>query len=554
MRLILLIGLLLQTICLTAQLSDFTTITRHKYTYELNPLRITVDSNGVNVLEQNFEEHRHTIYRYDLSGQVQFKVGWYDVLNNPQIQFRDGNIYMLGYPVDCDVVLGLTFYHVNNTTGQTTWTHSPGFSSAPSFVPYHFIPASGGNWWIWSAFRSPRRINGTTGAYMDSLTVLRPAIDNYVLLPNGHTLTYGENGLQVYNGDFELLASALTDQEIREVALLDGQIAAYGAGALWLMDQDLTNIEVTDVSTTIGTGRVQMAVRDDHIFLGLFESNNARWYEFNQNLNLVQAGFFPDQANLRPLGFAIQNEHWLIGGSNLGYLQVLKSQSIPYPAYQHQLDIELTEVVLPDSIRAAIGPWSTVYRADSIQLTVRNNSLHTINRFRLNSTHSFDSFWCVYYYEQQRYITNTPIEPGTERTIVWPIIEWTNLPFTPPTPVLTAQMLFFWVDMPQDSLDAQRYNNLIVGTFPVGTPVSTNTLIAPKNVQITPNPAFDAATITCEESTWSLTVFDELGRTIHTATPATDTYRLERHGLPVGVYTIRIQAGERAGVYRIVWQ
>jgi Secretion system C-terminal sorting domain len=546
------IALLLCARSLHGQVAEFTTAIPGQYATSVGDQQIITDASGIYVWTDNY----YSLRRYDLNGHYEYERGWEQRAQaKPQAKHVDNRIYYLVEEQYCDVGAPLSFYCMDSA-GNNLWTYQRDRYDMPNQTNYRFIPATNQNWWVWRTGEKPMLIDGTNGQLLDSLDVNRPSITNYVSLPFGQTLTYGDSGLLRYDEAFTLTGTALAGQPIEEVKILDDKIVAYGASQLWLLHTDLTIIEAIDVSPIVGaTGRIQLATRGERIFLMRFSLDNTRWYEYDLNLTLLQSDVLPDQDNLQPTGFALTANQWLIGGANHGYISVLKSVPGLYPFYQHNMDIELLRINIPDSIqRVGYHLGLQKYRATNVEFVLKNNSPTAIEACRIGTEQNlYFPDWCFGSEDQVRTITLPTLMPGDSMTYTWPVIEFSSTPSEWPLQSGEPRTMIFFADLPNDSLDASSSNSIIVTNFPVST-VSTRPNLVLENIQIAPNPAIDAVTITCNAPNWSLAVYDELGRTVHTATPDTDNYRLARHGLPAGVYAIRIQAGERAGVYRIVWQ
>jgi Secretion system C-terminal sorting domain len=529
-----------------AQISTFTTATPIFKRALPESMRIHTDESGISVYTQ--QNYTAGYYRYDLTGHQKFSSLWEIFDQNDklvQINRQGDQTYTLFNEASCDIgSLGL--FRSLDSVGLPRWMYSTDVQPCESA---YFVPATHQNWWYWCDGQQPQLISDSTGLPIGSLPALRPGIVNYLPMPDGQTLTYGPSGLLRYNGEFEQTGSVLDSIDISDMIIWNDQILAYGAGKLWLIDLSLSIVAEADMSSQLGIGQVQLTAEGNRIFVARMDAPLARWYELGPSLQVLHEGAFPDQSTFQPLAFSLLDNHWLVAGNNPNQVIALKSVAAPYPEYQHQMDIALENIAFPDSFQVlfVVNTWgNTTYQANNVQFTVRNNSPIAIDYFRLNWYKAL-SWPICYSSNENNFDFNVFIAPDDTAVVTLPSISWSY--FYAPNNLPPFEFRA-WVDLPQDSLDAVPTNNELLVSIPVF--VSTDDIIAPSAVRMWPNPATDEVNIEVAEPLFDIQLFDPLGRMVHEAYTKSGTYRWQRDGLPVGVYSVRIQAGQRTGVYRLV--
>jgi Secretion system C-terminal sorting domain len=554
----LLFYLLFLSTSIHAQWTDFTDLQPSKYSNN-DPnadreVRLMADDLGLTVLRA--VQGGFMMLRYEPSGQLET---FYNLGNGSRLgQFQQvGTSYFMStFENDCDVPLG-KFFRCIDSTGNLLWQHH--FEIAGEWDPYHFIPATTGNWWLWQGNQFPQLIDGISGTLVDTLSVTRPAIRNYLILSDGQVVAYSDDGLLRYNGDFELTGTALSGQGVEELYQSGDRLLAYGAGRLYLLNDALEVLAEANISQLTGAGRIQLAMRGDHVFVSRFMANSAKWIEFDQSLQLVTQANYPDQAALQPQGFTLFNDRWLIAGTNQTYMNVVKSVAAPYPGYQHNMDVELRSVVATDSMEveltyAPFNDWVAVqFKADSVWATVKNNSPIAIDRFRLSwYTNIIPVWWCDTGFENSMFYEQ-PLAPSDSVTV---LVE--NVGYTYSTTVSQLTNVFpqvtipFFVDMPQDSIDINKSNGYLAALLQVETVVPATVAFEPNEVSIYPNPIKEVLFIEVQNKVFDVEIYDKLGRLVHRAVAKNGQYRWDRGHTPAGMYWVRVVAGPQAGVYKLL--
>jgi Secretion system C-terminal sorting domain len=535
-----------------AQFTNFTKVLRSHHQTSISAGQVVPDAQGVTMLVNNDE--RQVVYRFNPTGEVEFVYQWNGFTTAAQLQRKGSNTYIMSSDVDCDVLLG-SFFRCVDSTGTVLWAYQPESDMLPEKL--HFIPCGNQHWWVWNETTQPRLIDDATGLAVDTLPVLRPAIRDYRVLPDDQTLAYTESGLLRYNADFELTGTALSGRNVEALCQSGDHLLAYGEGRLWLLSSALDVLAETNIAPLIGYGTIQLSVQGDQLFVSRIGDAPTRWFEFDLSLNVVAQGDYPDQGALDPIGFARYGDHWLVAGTNLDYLPVLKCVEAPYPGYQHQMDVAIETITATDSVQVGLdyAPSSYVavtFRIDSLLVTVKNNSPVPIDKFRITQSQGGWFMFCNTNGEIS-YTFNETLAAGATATVLIEDIGWSKSGLISElNNLLLPKPLFLFSDLPQDSLDINAANNLKGITVPVEAVVGTQTQFAPDALQIWPNPAHETLMVTVPNTEFDVEIYDGMGRLVANAAGQSGTYQWQCADLPAGMYQVRVRAGERVGVVKVV--
>lgn len=123
-----------------------------------------------------------------------------------------------------------------------------------------------------------------------------------------------------------------------------------------------------------------------------------------------------------------------------------------------------------------------------------------------------------------------------------PTYAYSELPTTPAPPCFsTGTWVNLTVNCPLTNLTGACDN----------TPTGLLSAAGGTRFSMMPNPARDRVSITLPEGNFQLEVFTALGGLVHSRTVPSTSTELDLHGMPRGIYMVRVSVGARSSLHRL---
>ncbi len=492
-------------------------------------------------------------YQFDSTGTNKHVAQW-DYLTQ-EISFQpaiygDGILsYSLGY--DCDYIPP-TFLRKWNLEAEIVWEHQLEPSENISFMP-----KNDSMFWLFIPKDNKVELRSyLTGEVLSDTIIVQTNFDRYIELATGKVLTYGKNGLVLYNRSLSEKLVVLPGKIIQDVDTLTNGNTVVLSDSLYLLGQDLQVLGREQLpSLASGDNWSGIETEGNQMYLVRSSSTSPAWIECDSNLQVVQTNEIPDASLFQVIKFAVRDSTLYLGGDHTS-AKAIKILPLAPPTYRHFTDVALISLTSVDSIqyeKTSSSSYSMTW--SNVEVVIRNTGETYIDRVALSSIFSVFVYICPIVSSYFGTFTGLDLAPGTSTTVVIDELAWSGIGFSPFPPLTaTVQMCAM---LPQDSIDTNFPNNCVVGQAPVKVLVSTETPeIRP--VRAYPNPATETFVIELPQNVAlpvHVTIFGPTGQQIAMLGASEHQIRLERGQLPAGLYCARLQTEKGAsGVVKWIWE
>ncbi|KGE89806.1 MAG: T9SS type A sorting domain-containing protein [Phaeodactylibacter xiamenensis] len=214
----------------------------------------------------------------------------------------------------------------------------------------------------------------------------------------------------------------------------------------------------------------------------------------------------------------------------------------PFDIGIRSLSFELLDIEVDVEASGEIYNYNLDFR---LTLEIENYGIGIIDECILEWSTRHD--WCAI--PGYRVISDLALQPGNIHTIT----DTLRHNFSTSEPIISDSIFYtFNAFGPNHYLDAYAENNSATEGFLV---TNTDQQPLPESaIQLFPNPSTGNVQLQSDFPLDQLELYDLLGRLLYTQQlGGTHQARLERQGMPSGVYLIRLQSGNRHGVKRLIW-
>ncbi len=468
-------------------------------------------------------------------------------LNFDVLPVSDGYLVVAAL-FQCDIILPWQLSKLD-WDGNVQWKQDLDFFFGP-FDTVKLLPGPGAMFWLIHPYSLPK-LYTADGVLSETGPFSLSAFDGLRITPANRQLVYGANGLALYNSTLLSYQFALKDQHLLGAeALPDGHFIALSSDTLYRLDGDFA-IQLTAPLHLGVSPNLKMTLAGGQIRI-LSLSSPHRLLRFDTaTLTLLETINIPDDAPFQPqalLGIDDRlllagNEHYLAGSST----QVVVARTFPaadIPDFSATADAALEELVLPVSpvgMQLPPAPLVPAYsiRLDSAYVIVKNKGATVLNTITVNSVFGSINWLCGTEEAQYRQtFSNLNLAPGDTLHLDLGAIQ-RNVPGILPPSI----SICFWTTLPNDSLDADRSNNITCRTASVT--ISTHEpRPAVRDLAIQPNPVVGTAVFHWENDPFAdaeVQVYDLAGRLERSVHTTGFSWTFDRQQTPSGIYTVLVR-------------